>query len=240
MDFFGDYSIASASSHPSSLSYRDQDDSATSNPLLASGPLSPCDTRTSYPIEFANMTNLARAFGLQQLGSTDEDAQRNHDPLSSASLSRDQPSLTHSQPSAAPRTPPCWRRRMQRQRDLHLQSDPSHLRSISELVERMVNEGSQCKTNQRTRQPRPRPSMISVVPSDAFQEEDDNEDDSEFSDLSSPRSLSGSSTNGRSPTYFEPSSPAWRRGNDYISSGVSKDGRIQKSRHRKSPTRERR
>jgi len=234
MDFFGDYSIETASCHPSSL-VNYTDDVSSSNSLSALGPLSPCDTRTSYPIEFANMSNLARAFGLQNLEASSAESSSDLDPLQSSS-STSESSANQTPSMLSPKTPPCWRRRIQRQRDMHLQADPSHLRSISELVERMIDEGSQCETTQRPRNPKP--SAISIVPANYSTEVD--EEDSECSDFASPRSLSGSSSNGRSPGYFEPPSPAWRRGTDYTSSGVSKDGRIQKSRSRKSPTRERR
>jgi len=236
MDFFGDYSIETASCHPSSLVNHTDDVFAASNPLSALGPLSPRDTRTSYPVEFANMSNLARAFGLQNLETPSIDSSTDLEPLHSSSSTNESSSSNQVSSSTSPRTPPCWRRRIQRQRDMYLQADPSHLRSISELVERMVDEGSQCETTQRPRNSKP--SMISIVPANYSTEVD--EEDSECSDLASPRSLSGSSSNGRSPGYFEPPSPAWRRGNDYTSSSVSKDGRIQKSRSRKSPTRERR
>jgi len=232
MDFFGDYSIETASCHPSSFANYTDDVSTASSVL---GPLSPCDTRTSYPVEFANMSNLARAFGLQNLETPHTTSVTELDSLDPSSLSNMPSSSAQLASSTTPRTPPCWRRRVQRQRDMHLQADPAHLRSISELVERMVEEGSQCETTQRSRNPKP--SMISIVPAQFSTEVDEDESDSE---LSSPRSLSGSSSNGRSPGYFEPPSPAWRRGNDYTSSGVSKEGRIQKSRSRKSPTRERR
>lgn len=232
MDFFGDYSIETASCHPSSLgSYTD--DISTASSVL--GPFSPCDTRTSYPVEFANMTNLARAFGLQNLETPNRTSASEPDSLDTTTLSDAPSSSAQLSSSITPRTPPCWKRRVQRQRDMHLQADPSHLRCISELVQRMVDEGSQCETTQRSRAPNP--SMISIVPAEFSTEVDEDESDSESS---SPRSLSGSSSNGRSPGYFEPPSPAWRRGNDYTTSGVSKDGRIQKSRPKKSPTRERR
>jgi len=231
MDFFGDYSIEVASCHPSSLSnYEDNVSASSSDPFAASGLLSPRDTRTSYPVEFANMSNLAREFGLQSLDASAPPASSNEDyTLSSTHQYNQPPSPTRRSPPGSPRALPCWRRRAQRQRDLHLQSDPSHLRSIRELVERMVSDGDQCETTRRTR-----PKNINTTPAVPLAENDD-EEDSECSDLSSPRSYSDSSNDSNCAGYSaSPPSP------QYLTSAVSKNGRIQKTRSRRSAGRDRR
>ena len=235
-DFFGDYSIETASCHPSALPPSYEDNSEYS---AAYGLLSPRNTRTSYPIELANMSNLSRAFSLQMLDSSSSDRTSALESQSSYALSSDRAEPPPS-PSAdrssfiLPRTPPpCWRRRLQRQRDTRLQNDPSHLSSIAQLVERMVDQGEQCETIVRKR-PTPLALTPSVTPS-VHDDEEDNEDTSEASDLSSPRSVSGSSSNGRMSANFSTGSGSPQNGRfaEYQASSVSKNGRVQKSRSRR-------
>jgi len=221
MDFFGDYSIEVASCHPSSLSHYKDNVFSTSDPFATPGPLSPRDTRTSYPIEFANMTNLAREFGLQSLDTSNSTSDCNdHYVVSSQQQYSQPPSPSRPAASSSLRALPCWKRRAQRQRDIHMQADPSHLRSIRELVERMVSDGDQCETTHGSRPT----AIVTTTPSVPLTEGD--EEDSEASDLSSPRSFSGSSNN--SVYAASPTSPT------YQTSAVSKSGRIQKTRAKRS------
>ncbi|PSK53157.1 hypothetical protein B9Z65_3357 [Elsinoe australis] len=236
MDFFGDYSIETASCHPSSLTAHGDDVFAPSA-FPPPSPMSPRDNRTSSPTAYVNITHLARAFSLQTLDTSRIDAEV------SSSLSSDfsAPSPTRLQVPSSPlrrtsvsssRTAPCWKRRMQRQRDIHLLADESHLKSIAELVERMVDSNDQCGVVNRRE--------VDLTPTPATPLVEDGDDYFGSSDSGSPRSLSSSSSNGRRPSYFNTDfvSPTQRRTAESGSLSMTfHNSKVQKSRARRGARR---
>ena len=232
MNLFGDYSIETASCHPSSL-FRDRDniDDVFSDPFQPVPPISPRDNKTSYPLALANMTALTREFSLQKLDRRASTEAESH--YTFASDERSEPSSPTSSRFLPSRSAPCWRRRMQRQSDSRLQCDPSHLRSISELVERMIDSGDQCGISM--------PKRFKIVPPPISTTAADEDDEDEESDPSTPRSLSSTSSNGaRVPNTFtfDSFTLSHRRSSEAL--GPMRDSRVQKSRHRRSHHRDRR
>ncbi|KAF4553356.1 Hypothetical protein D9617_7g030830 [Elsinoe fawcettii] len=235
MDFFGDYSIETASCHPSSLTAHEDDVFAPTT--FAPQPLSPRDTRTSYPSAIVNVTDLARQFSLQDLERPSIDVQI----TSSLAPEHTSSSPTHLQvPSSplrrsslsSPRTAPCWKRRMHRHSATRLLADESHLKSISELVERMVESNDQCGVISR------READLTPTPATPYTYDGDDYFGSS-SDSGSPRSLSSSSSNGRRPSYFNAEfSPSYRRPVEAGSLSMSfKDSKVHKSRARRGARR---
>lgn len=197
------------------------------NSLPQVSPRSRREFSTSYPSALANVTDLARQFSLQNLETASPDTEDSRTGSFDYSLS---PSNQHLQvPStlrrssvSMTRSPPCWKRRMQRQSNIRLLTDPSHLHSISELVQQMVESNDQCGIVKRDADLVPTPSTPLVE-----------DDDFDSCDSGSPRSLSSSSSNGRRPSYFNAdfSSPLQRRSFDPTSVSHSlKDSRVQKNR----------
>ncbi|KAF2150632.1 hypothetical protein K461DRAFT_280624 [Myriangium duriaei CBS 260.36] len=226
MDFFGDYSIETASCHPSSLTIPEDEVYAPNTLPPQISPRSPRDSTTSYPTSIANVTDLARQFSLQNLEppGLDNDDGRNEsfDYSSSPGQHLQVPSPLRRTSVSMARSPPCWKRRMQRQSNIRLLTDPSHLRSISEMVQRMVESEDQCGVVKRE-------PDLTPTPATPFTEDDD----FDSCDSGSPRSLSSSSSNGRRPSYFNAdfSSPLQRRNFDPTSLSHSlKDSRVQKNR----------
>ncbi|PNS19465.1 hypothetical protein CAC42_7309 [Sphaceloma murrayae] len=235
MDFFGDYSIETASCHPSSLTAHEDDVFAPST-FPPPSPMSSRGAGTSNPSSYVNVTNLSRVFSLQTLDTPTMDSDIN------SHLSHDYsaPSPTHLQVPSSPlrrtsisssRTAPCWKRRMQRQRDIRLLSDESHLKSIAELVERMVDSSDQCGVITRR--------DADLTPTPATPVFDDGEDYFDSSDSGSPRSLS-SSSGGRRPSYFNADfvSPTQRRTAEAGSLSMTfHNSKVQKTRARRGARR---
>ncbi|KAG8624522.1 hypothetical protein KVT40_007589 [Elsinoe batatas] len=234
MDFFGDYSIETASCHPSSMSR--QEDHVFAPTTFVPQPLSPRDMRTSYPSAVVNITDLARQFSLQDLERPSIDVHF----TTSFAPDNNLPSPSHLQvPSSplprtslsTPRTAPCWKRRMHRHSATRMLADETHLKSIAELVERMVDSNDQCGvTHRRDTDLTPTPGTPLV---------DDAEDDFDSSDSGSPRSLSSSSSNGRRPSYFNADfSPSYRRPVEAGSLSMSfKESKFHKTRARRGARR---
>lgn len=222
---FGNYSISTASRHPSSLPFEDRTASATSDPYQLERSMSPFDKRTSSPAIAISISQLSQTFDRQRLNSYDADAVTRDSwtvpPYWSEGI--DEPSYVtdYQPPSPSTRSPRCFSRRVQRQRDVRALCDPAHLRSISELVERMIDNGDQCGVSQ------PKVTMP-VAASPGPVEEIDSYDSS---DDSVPRSSSTSSSLGRrsNSSASESSNPTSPRSATF---------RVQK--HRKSSGRERR
>lgn len=135
---FGDYTISLASRHPSSFDLLDDDEFF----LRCSRPVSPRTTMTSDPSGCLSVAQLSASFGQQSLDCAQA---RDGDRMSAAESAAQLESVMASPMSY------CWapqpRRRAQRQRDVRMQCDPLHLRSISELVQRMVDAKDQCTIN---------------------------------------------------------------------------------------------
>lgn len=198
-------------------------------------PRSPRDMSRSYPTMLANVTDLARCFSLQSLDPATSEADDGlgapfEYSTSGSSHHLQVPSPLRRASVSMSRSPPCWKRRMQRQSNIRLLTDPAHLRSISEMVERMIDNKDQCGVVERERD---------TIPTPATPLADDEDFDS--CDSGSPRSMSSSSSAGRRPSYFnaEFGGSSQRRSFDPMGPQCSKDSRIQKSRvnrhsHRRS------
>lgn len=240
MDFFGDYSIETASCHPSALTRPEDDIFAPHTLDQPLSPISPRKTRTSYPSDIINISHLTRQFGLQNLDNTAKEHPMLSPSLIEYTTAPDMSS--HNGPLSplrrgsvsAPRGSPCWKRRMQRQSNSHLLTDPAHLRSISEMVQRMVESSDQCGVVRR--------KPADLVPTPATLLVDDDDEDANSSDSGSPRSLSSSSTNGRDSSYYGAdgvtSPPYHRRQFDSVSISQSLSAsRVHKNRTKRRPIR---
>jgi len=223
---FGNYSIATASCHPSSLPFADDESDYTSDPYQLERARSPYDRRTSNPSISLSISQLSQTLGRQQLNSYDTDAivQGSWTNVSSKwSEAVDDDSSyvgTSEAPFSSARVPRCLTRRVQRQRDVRALCDPAHLRSISELVERMITNGDQCGVSQVNVA-----SPIASAPSPG-EEPDNYINAADFT----PRSGSTSSSLGRRASSASSAAGF----------SISKEFRVQKRRHRNSTGRERR
>lgn len=184
---FGNYSIETASRHPSSLAvYGDEDNYS----VEALRPVSPFDTRTSHPAT-SSIYNLSEQLGRQRLDCQSID-QPAWDYADTPSPLEPEDPTSPSDYWSTPRSTLACRRRLQRQSNIRLLCDPAHLESISKLMAQMIDSGDQCVIS-RTR-------SNSIPPVSV-------EDDAESidSDLSSPRSMSGTSNDGFSPLAYSQS-----------------------------------
>lgn len=221
MDFFGDYSIESASCHPSSIRVHDDRYTPTSNDSTLAQ-FSPGDTREPLQSRAQltiNMSALTKDFGLQSLVLEPQNDMHTAKP----SL----PSLRTSSSVNTPRATPCWRRRLQRERDVRLQADATHLRSIRRLVTDMVDKQDQCGVSHV--------SGVAALLSPLSICDADSEDD-DCSDLSSPSSIRSRDSCGTRPSGFALSSAgsSARRSVDFVLPPGHKEGRVHKVRQRRN------
>lgn len=142
MDYFGNYSIESASCHPSSLTNpRSATDIPTSDPSSVFAQFSPCDLRPGRARTQVNMSALTQCLGQSSLSlkASDINFLQNRRDRSRSPPSPSDPMCSTSSPNskATSAATACWKRRLQRQRDMRLQTDPGHIRALRELVHDM-------------------------------------------------------------------------------------------------------
>lgn len=190
---FENYTVT-ASRHPSSL------------PLFGPGWTVP---RTSSPCESqTSITQLSQKFS--ELGYTSQPIS-NSQARRSSSADNDLDSSMKSMNYVGSWSPS--RRRLQRQHGVRMLCDPSHLRNIQDMVNKMVQSGEQCAVSP------PRASSAEPMPSHA--------DDEGYSSLDDNRrngSISSVSSSG--------STLSFKRSVDSITGAcVSKNVRIKKTRN---------
>jgi len=186
-DMFGDYSIETASRHPSSFAAQEDLDIYS---LDSNRPVSPRDTRTSAPSTDISVAQLSIYLDRQTLDSAPVDEDQ-WDPLGSSRADSDYFSMS-SRSWSTPLSPLACRRRLQRQNNIRLQCDPSYLRNISRLVERMITSKDQCEISE----------SLPTTPDPI-----DEDHESISSGQSSPRSISSASSansSSRAPSWGLP------------------------------------
>lgn len=212
---FGNYSVATASRHPSSLPCNDDYEDFGAPHV---------DVRCIVPKQFSgqmSITQLAQRFSEQRLHS-DATLSIRSDPFammcdtSSDAGFDDLPSprsyIGSMQPS---------RRRTRRQEGVRMLCDPAHLRSIQEMVDRMIQTEDQCAVR----------STRSVSLTE--DQSPNSEDDEGYNSLEHATARSNSSSSASSNSGL-----SYRRSADMSITGacVSKKLRQRRARNRSFPT----
>lgn len=212
---FENYSVATASRHPSSLPCNDNYDDFVAPPV---------DARSIAQRAFAHqlsITQLSQRFGEQRLHQ-DAPLSIRSDPFASI---RDTPSdldadfLDLPSPRSYVGSMAPSKRRSRRQEGVRMLCDPAHLRSIQEMVDKMIQNQDQC----------------AVSPSRSLHFEDDSpsrvEDDEGYNSLEEVSVRSNSSSSSSSSCGL-----SYRRSADMTTTGacVSKTLRQRRSRNRRS------
>lgn len=134
---FGDYSVATASRHPSSLPCNDNYEAFGAPQVDAL-----CIAQRAFASQLS-ITQLSQRFSEQRLHQ-DAPLSIRSDPFASASSDTDADFLDLPSPRSYVGSLGFSRKRSRRQEGVRMLCDPAHLRSIQEMVEKMIQNQDQC------------------------------------------------------------------------------------------------
>ncbi|GAB7353246.1 hypothetical protein MBLNU459_g3756t1 [Dothideomycetes sp. NU459] len=135
---FGNYSVATASRHPSSLPCNDDYETFDAPPVDAR-----CVAQNTFARQLS-ITQLSQRFSEQRLHQDTPFSIRSNPFASSCDASSDADFSEPLSPRSYVGSMAPSKRRTRRQEGVRMLCDPAHLRSIQEMVDRMIQTEDQC------------------------------------------------------------------------------------------------